>query len=88
MADRARTHRAGFEAGADQPLLGVMVDKDGCEVVRYFTDEEDAEAGDRQEDLERALKALGAWADLNWEEAEAELDRIRHESRPTPPLDL
>jgi hypothetical protein len=29
----------------------------------------------------------GAWADLGWEEALDELDRIRHESQPTPPID-
>jgi hypothetical protein len=32
------------------------------------------------------LALAGAWADLDWEEAEAELDRIRHESQPTPPI--
>lgn len=35
-----------------------------------------------------ALQANGAWADLDWDEATAELDRIRHQTTPTPPLDL
>ena len=34
-----------------------------------------------------ALSAIGAWANMDWEETLAELDRIRHESKPSPPLD-
>lgn len=30
----------------------------------------------------------GAWADLDWEELADELDRIRHESKPTPIIEL
>src|SRR5712691_8789695 len=30
----------------------------------------------------------GVWSDLDWEQAADELDRIRHESRPTPPFEL
>ena len=30
----------------------------------------------------------GAWSHLDWEEALDELDRIRHESVPPPPIDL
>ena len=40
------------------------------------------------EATKRALAAIGSWSDLDWEEMEAALDRIRHESRPTPPIDL
>ena len=34
-----------------------------------------------------ALDLIGAWRDIPWDEMEAELDRIRHESPPTPPID-
>lgn len=34
------------------------------------------------------LDLIGAWRDIPWEEMEAELDRIRHESTPTMPIDL
>jgi hypothetical protein len=34
------------------------------------------------------LAVIGAWSDLDWEEFSSELDRIRHASRPTPPIDL
>jgi len=30
----------------------------------------------------------GAWKDLDWDEMEESLYRIRHESTPTPPIDL
>jgi len=33
------------------------------------------------------LDLIGAWSDIPWDEMEAELDRIRHESPPTPPID-
>lgn len=33
------------------------------------------------------LDLIGAWSDIPWEEMEAELDHIRHESTPTPPFD-
>ena len=34
-----------------------------------------------------ALDLIGAWSDLPWEPMEETLDRIRHESQPTPPID-
>ena len=36
--------------------------------------------------LEATLALAGSWKDLDWNEMEAELDRIRHHSKPTPPL--
>jgi hypothetical protein len=47
--------------------------------------------GSADSDLDEPGEArplAGAWADLDWEEALDELDRIRHESDPTPPIDL
>ncbi len=38
--------------------------------------------------VEEVLALAGAWGERNWEEVEQELDRIRHESTPTPPLEL
>jgi hypothetical protein len=35
-----------------------------------------------------ALGVIGAWEDLDWDEMVASLDRIRHESVPTPPIEL
>ena len=33
-----------------------------------------------------ALSMIGSWSDLDWDEMILELDRIRHESRPIPPI--
>ncbi len=77
-----------FLAGRDQPLIGVPVVVGDEEMVRYFTDEVAAQSASSRAGVERAVSALGAWADLDWEEAEAELERIRHATPPTPPIDL
>lgn len=37
--------------------------------------------------IEAAFAAIGSWSDLDWEETVAALDRIRHESGPTPPIE-
>jgi hypothetical protein len=71
----------------DRPLIGVITRENGKDVTRYYTDEDEADAA-IPPTVQRALELLGAWSDLDWEEAITELDRIRHESRPTPPIDL
>jgi hypothetical protein len=38
--------------------------------------------------IEEALALAGAWKDLPSDQMEEELDRIRHSSKPTPPLEL
>ncbi len=44
---------------------------------------------ERQEDrLQKILSLFGKWSDLDWDTALEELDRIRHESKPSPPLAL
>ena len=73
---------------ASQPLIGVPVEEDGRQVVRYFTDQAAAAAARSDRTLRDALGVIGAWSDLDREETAAELDRIRHESRPTPPIEL
>ena len=79
-----------FEARLDQPLIGIIVRKeDGEEVVRYFTDEADLERASSPESVQRALQLIGAWKDLgDWNEVLDELDRIRHQSTPTPPIEF
>lgn len=70
----------------DQPLIGVLTEEVGHTVVRYFADEEDADAATPPASVQRALSLLGAWSDLDWEQALDELEHIRRESRPTPPI--
>ena len=38
--------------------------------------------------IKETLALAGAWADLPSDQMEEELDRIRHSSKPTPPLEL
>ena len=72
----------------DRPLVGVPGREDGREVVRYFVDEPDGDTALPAGALQRARAAIGSWSDMDWEEARAAPDRIRHESEPTPPIDL
>jgi hypothetical protein len=74
----------------DQPLLGVPVGGGDQPDVEYFTDEQESDEASptRRADIRRALQLAGAWADMAWDGVLDELDRIRHESEPTPPLDL
>ena len=38
--------------------------------------------------MKETLALAGAWGDRDWNEVEADLDRIRHSSKPTPPFAL
>jgi hypothetical protein len=74
------------QADPGQPLIGVMTEEQGIEVVRYFTKEADADRALVGDITQAALALAGAWNDLAWDELAQALDRIRHESPPTPPL--
>jgi hypothetical protein len=78
----------GLTVPGDRPLIGVPARENGREVVRYYTDDAAADAAQTDDDVRRALAAIGSWSDLDGEETLAALDRIRHESEPSPPLDL
>ncbi len=71
-----------------QPLIGIPFSENGHEVIRYFTDEAAADAAISEQSIQLAVRLAGSWSDLNWDEMEAALDRIRHESPPTPPITL
>jgi hypothetical protein len=70
------------------PLIGIIVEENGHEVVRYFTEEKAADAALSRTATQKAFAVIGAWNDLDWDETVAALDRIRHESKPTPPIKL
>jgi hypothetical protein len=61
---------------------------DTADSVRYFADEAEVDAALDQASIQRALSLAGAWESMGWDGVLDELDRIRHESRPTPPIDL
>jgi hypothetical protein len=75
-----------LEVPGDQPLIGVILEGNGEESVRYFGDDAAADAALPETVTQDALRVIGAFADLDWEEMEDALDRIRHESKPTPPI--
>ncbi len=72
----------------DHPLIGVLIQEDDRVVVRYFADEEEADQASTPPAIQRTLALGGAWRDMDWATALDDLDRIRHESEPTPPIDL
>jgi hypothetical protein len=69
-------------------LIGVFRQRNGQEVVEYFTDEADLEAPGADDGVAAALSVIGAWSDLDFDETLDALDRNRHESKPTPPIAL
>ena len=72
---------------SSRPLIGVFVDDDS-DVVQYVAEDPSAPADSPSAGAQEALAVVGAWSDLDWDELADSLDRIRHESRPTPPVDL
>ncbi len=81
-----------FDVAGSQPLIGIPVQENGHQVVRYFVDEQAADQALAKQRPHAGQRLFGAWKtidpDLDWEALADELDEIRHESRPTPPIDL
>ena len=69
-------------------MIGIPFEENGHEGVRYFTDEQAADAAVPHSITQAALSVIGAWSDMDWEEMVEALDRMRHESKPTPPIEL
>ena len=88
MAARRSRGSSSLVVHSDEPLIGVFLEEDGHEVVRYFASKEEADRSIPSDARMQALALAGAWRDLDWETMERELDRIRHESPPSAPLSL
>lgn len=89
MAEQQINQPSHLTARPDQPLIAIIRRQDGEEFVDYFTSEAAADAALEKADKERIQRVLnlaGKWSDLDWDAMEKELYRIRHESKPTPPL--
>jgi len=63
------------------------LDEDGRETTLYFVDEVAADAALGDDGVREALGAIGGWSHLDWEQAVDALDRMRHASWPTPPIE-
>jgi hypothetical protein len=87
MDDEPGSH-ARIAVRDTQPLVGLFVDDDS-DAVEYFAEDEATAAPTKpSKAAQEALSVIGAWSDLDWEQLAADLDRIRHGSPPTPPIDL
>jgi hypothetical protein len=73
---------------SNQPLIGIFRRENDHEVIQYFTEEPQADTAIPSPAIQEILRLAGIWRDLDWDEVEQELHRIRHESQPTPPLSL
>jgi len=92
MSEPASTTRR-LTARRSQPLIGVPAGEGDDEIVRYFTSEEEAdrELSDDEVGIQRALSLAGSWKHIDDEggpDMLDELDRMRHETGPTPPFEL
>ncbi len=82
----SENHLSTLQVYGDQPLIGLIAEQNGREVVIYFAEGPESTDSTSQAIAQEALDLAGVWADLNWEQLERELDRIRHEAPPSPPL--
>lgn len=80
--------RRSIRVRPDQGLIGIPERDNGQPVVRYFTNDADADKALDDASIQQVLNLAGAWRDLDSDQGLDELDRIRHESKPTPPIDL
>lgn len=78
----------GFAARQDEPLIGVVTGDADDQAVFYFAQQQEIDELSADDGSRVALDLAGAWSDLNWEQMEQELDRIRHDNPPSAPLDL
>jgi len=58
------------------------------EIVAVLTPVEEKNKQEKQKAIAETLALAGAWKDLDFDDMLAQLDKIRHESIPTPPLNL
>lgn len=77
-----------FTIPSNQPLIGIPFERNGQEVTSYFSEAALTKQTTSTSQLQKALNLAGAWRDLDWEAMEKELATIRHQSTPTPPLDI
>lgn len=71
----------------EQALVGVPATENGRDVTHFFAEGAVDARVNADETLKRALAAIGSWRDLDWDETIDALDRIRHESEPTPRIE-
>lgn len=88
MAEQRHRQEQNLLVQSNQPLIGIPFEENGQEAVRYFTKEEEADRAVPVKEIQDAISLAGVWSDLDWDEMVEALDRNRHESKPTPPIEL
>jgi len=71
----------------DEPVVATPLIENGREVVHYTVEFEMVTSATRPGSVRDALDLAGVWGDHDWDETVDALDRIRHESQPTPPIE-
>jgi hypothetical protein len=67
---------------------GFPIYRDGVEIDRFYPRKQPPiDMENLPEQTREALALFGAWSDLDWEEMEADLERIDREDTSSPPLD-
>lgn len=84
-----QTNQPIFTTRGNQPLIAIPVEENGETVTYYFNSFEEADKAfpSTDESIQEVLDLAGAWKELDTEDGPDpldELDRIRHESKPTP----
>jgi hypothetical protein len=83
MANSKKQNRPELIVRPGQQLVQVPDEENGKPITRvYVRDVNELSRDSDNETLRVALSTVGAWSALDWEETEAELDRIRHEGQP------
>jgi len=88
MAERRVDQSQSFFVPQDRALIGVVMRQHGREVTRFFADEDEADRALPVQSTDDALSLAGSWSDLSWDETQEELDRIRRETPPSPPIEV
>lgn len=88
MTNKQHAPASSFTVSINKPLIGIPSQEKGHMIVRYFSDEVQAEHSVSQELRQEVRNLAGAWSDLPSVHMEETLNRVRHESRPTPPINV
>lgn len=88
MAERHIDQSQGFQVPEDQALIGVAIRQHGREITRFFADETEADAALAASSTDDALQLAGSWSDLSWEDLAQGLDHLRHDTPPSPALEV
>ena len=67
-------------------LVAIPIDVDGRKPICYIPEQNAVDESELPEAVRDALNLAGAWSDLDWEEVQAALERIRQDSKPLAPV--